>query len=148
MNCPNCGKEVKGDMASCPSCGTAIEALPAVKAEPEKKFEMTPRKIAALAIGGVFLLYLLITGVIIPWVAPTAPNFMGFYDSEKLSMEFTGTQVVITVKESGAAPMYNYTYTEGAEGGGLMVAKGKFVIDYDPVEDTITVAAGTLYRVY
>ena len=149
MNCPNCGKEVKADMASCPSCGTAIPAVPAVtEAAPKKKIVMTPPKIAALVIGGALVVYLLITSVIMPIVFPKAPNFMGFYDSDALSMEFTGSRVTITVKESGAAPVYNYTYSEGPDGGGLVIAKGKFAIDYDPAADTITVAAGTLHRVY
>ena len=149
MNCPNCGKEVKADMASCPSCGAAISAVPAVAAEaPKKKLTMTPAKIATLIVGSALLAYILIANVIIPAIFPTAPLFMGFYDSEALSMEFTGTRVIITVKESGAAPMYNYTYSEDPETGGLSIAKGKFVVDYDPVADTITVAAGTLHRVY
>ena len=149
MNCPNCGREVKPDMASCPACGAVIPAVPAVaQASVPKKPVMTPRKIAVLVIGGALVVYLLIASVIMPALFPVAPNFMGFYDSDALSMAFTGTRVTITMKDSGLAPVYNYTYSEDPENGGLVIAKGKFAVDYDAAADAITVASGTLHRVY
>ena len=144
MNCPKCGKEVKADMASCPSCGEAIVTAPAVE-KPRKKVTMTPGKIAVVVVGLALVLYVLIQVILLPMLNPQVPLFMGRYESDVLAMEFTGSRVTITLKETGASPLYDYTYSEEE---GLSIAKGKFDVSYDPAEDTITVSSGTLYRVY